>query len=78
MICLLFWTSFFPIRNQSSRTVKHHIDHCVHAYEVEPEHMGIPIIIKIGNDGLPLRNVTQQCLDLKGYMCRSKLSESML
>ena len=46
MICLLFWTSFFSIRNQSSRTVKHHVDHYVHAYEVEPEHMGMPIIIK--------------------------------
>ena len=33
MICLLFWTIFFSIRDQSSRTVKHHTDHHVHACE---------------------------------------------
>ena len=55
MICLLFWSSFFSTRNQSSRTVKHQVDHYVHAYEVESEHMGMSIITKMGNDGLPLR-----------------------
>ena len=75
MICFLFWTSFFSIRNQSSRTVKHDINHYEHTYEVEPEHMGIPIIIKMGNDGLPLRYDKQQLLDLKGYMSRLKLNE---
>ena len=40
--------------------------------KLEPENMGMPIIIKMGNDGLPLRYEKQQLLDLKGYMCRSK------
>ena len=55
MICVLFWTIYFSIRNQSSRTVKHHTDHHTHASEVESENMDMLIIIKIGNDDLPLR-----------------------
>ena len=74
MICVPFWTMFFSIRNQSSRTVKHHADHDIHACEVEPENMDTPIIIKMGNDDLPLRYEKQQCLDLKGYVYRSKLN----
>ena len=65
MICLLFWTIFFSFRNQSSRIVKHYTDHHVHAYKVELENMGMPIIINVGNDGLPLR-YEKQLLDLKG------------
>ena len=78
MICVLFWIIFFSIRNHSSIIVKHHADHHVHACEVEPENMGMPIIIEIGNDGLPLRYEKQLLLDLKGYVCRSKLNESTL
>ena len=78
MIFILFWTIFFSIRNQSSRTVKHHTAHHMHAHEVEHENMGMPIIIKMGNDDLPLRYEKQQLLDLKGYMCRSKVNESAL
>ena len=77
MICVLFWTIFFSIRNQSSRTVKHHTDHHIHACEVEPQNMGMLIIIKMGNDDLPLM-YEKQLLDLKGYICRSKLNESTL
>ena len=36
------------------------------------------IIIKMGNEGLPLRYEKQQLIDLKGYMCRSKLNDSTL
>ena len=64
MICVLFWTIFSSIRNQSSRTMKHHTDHHIHACDVEPEHMGMPIIIKMGNDDLLLRYEKQQLLDL--------------
>ena len=78
MICVPFWTIFFSIRYQSSRTVKHHADHHILACEVEPENVGMPIIIKMGNDDLPLRYEKQQLLDLKGYMCRSKLNDSTL
>ena len=78
MICVLFWTIFFSIRNQSSRTVKHHTDHHIHACVMEPENMDIPFIIKIGNDDLPLRYEKQQLLDLKAYMYRSKLNELTL
>ena len=78
MICVLFWTIFFSIRNQSSKTVKHHTDHHMHACQVEPENMDMPIIRKMGNDELPLRYEKQQLPDLKGHMCRSKLNESML
>ena len=78
MICVLFWTIFFPIRNQSSRFVKHLTDNHTHVCEVEPENMGMQIIIKMGNDDLPLRYEKQQLLDIKGYMCRSKLNESSL
>ena len=78
MICVLFWTIFFSIRKQSSRDVKHHTDYHIHACEVEPENMDMPIIIKMGNDDLPLRYEKQKLLDLKGYMCRSKLNKSTL
>ena len=78
MICLLFWSLFFSNRNQSGRTVKHHTDYHVHACEVEPENMGMPIIIKMSNNGLPLRYEKEQLLDLKVYMCRSKLNELTL
>ena len=78
MICVLFWTIFFSIRNQSSRTVKHHTDHRIHASEVESENIDMPIIVKIGNDDIPLRYEKQQLLDLKGYMCKSNLNESTL
>ena len=40
--------------------------------------MGMPIIIRMGNGGLPLRYEIQQLLDLKDYMCRLKLNESTL
>ena len=78
MICVPFWTNFFSVRNQTGRTVKHHTDHHMHACEVDPENMDMPIIIKMGNDDLPLRY--EKLLDLKGYMCRSKskLNKSML
>ena len=78
MICVLFWTIFFSIRNQSSRSVKYHTDHHIHTIEKESENIDMPIIIKIGNHDLPLRYEKQQLLDLKGYMCRSKLNESTL
>ena len=58
--------------------MKHHTDHHIHACEVEPVNMDMPIIIKMGNDDLPLRYEKQQRPDLKGYMCRSKLNESTL
>ena len=70
--------SSFSIRNQSSRTVKHHTDHHINASEVETENIDMPIIIKVGYHDFPLRNENQQLLDLKGYMCRSKLNESTL
>ena len=78
MINVLFWTIFFSIRNESSRTVKHHIKHHRHASEVESENMDMAIILKIGNHDLPLRYEKHQLLDLKGYMCRWKLNESTL
>ena len=77
MISILFLNIFFSIRNQSNRTVKHHTDHHIHACEVEPENMDMPIILKIGNDDLPLR-YEKQLFDLKGHMHKSKLNESML
>ena len=58
--------------------MKHHTDHHVHACQMEPENMGMPIIIEMGNDGLLLRYEKEQLNDLKGYMCRSKLNESTL
>ena len=57
--------------------MNHHTDHHVHACEVEPENMCMLIIIKMGNDGLPLR-YEKQLLVLKGYMCRSELNKSTL
>ena len=77
-ICVLFWTTFFSVRNQMGRTVKHHTDHHILACEVEPENMHMLIIIKMNNNDLPLRYEKQQLLDLKGYMCRSKLNLSTL
>ena len=68
MICVLFWTIFFSIRNQSSRTVKHHTDHHIHSSEMESENMDMSINIKIGNHDLPLKYEKQQLLGLKGYM----------